>query len=298
MDPVLAASSLRVDVGGVPAVDGLTFATTGSWILLLGAARALLESACGLRRVARGELRIDGLPPVEAVRSGRSAAALLDPPLPPRWTVAEYARWSARLGGHGAAVAAGMAQEALERLHLEAHARTRLGKAPAPVRRLAPLAAALATGARVLLIEDPVAGLPADSAHSLARAMAHGLADRRVALFAGRIPLESPLALAADEAIVCAGSCIAMQGAPAELAARERAYAVRVAGDVPAFAASIEARGGRCVVARGPAGIVNPAVPVQLSLELGDFGTREVFALALEANAVVLELRPISRAFA
>src|SRR5580704_12086212 len=47
--PLLAASSLRVDVGGSPAVDGLTLATTGDRVLVLGAARALFEAAAGLR---------------------------------------------------------------------------------------------------------------------------------------------------------------------------------------------------------------------------------------------------------
>ena len=87
VQPVLTSSSLRVDVGGTSAVDGLSLASTGERILVLGAARALFEAAAAVRATARGELRVADLEPIDAVRTGVAASAPLDPPLPSTWTV-------------------------------------------------------------------------------------------------------------------------------------------------------------------------------------------------------------------
>ncbi len=299
MEPLLSASSLRVDVAGVPALDGLSFASTGQWVLVLGAARTLFEVCAGLRLAERGELRVDGAPPMEALRSGACASAPLDPPLPRRWTVADYVTWSARLAGQRAGAARAMATEAIARLRLEAYARAKLGGAAISVRRGAVIAAALATGAGTMLIEDPAAGLTGDAeaARSFARVVAKALEDRRTVVFAGRIALESPLALAADEAIVVDGAQAAFQGAPAEIAANEGAFAVRVAGDVRAFVQSAAARGARLLAPLPRVRPDRPAAQV-ISLELGELGTRDLFAIASSCDAVVLELRPLARAFA
>ena len=40
------------------------------------------------------------------------------------------------------------------------------------------------------------------------------------------------------------------------------------------------------------------SLPAQVTLELGALDTRDVMALALASDAVVLELRPLARAFA
>jgi ABC-type multidrug transport system ATPase subunit len=304
--PLLAARSLRVDVGGVPAIDGLTVETTGERVLVLGAARALFEAAAGLRATARGSLRIDGAAAIEACRAGLAAGAPLDPPMPPGWTIAQYVAWSARLAGRGRAEARAMASEAIDRLQLAAVASHTLRGAPKAVRRGTVVAAALATGAPALLLDDPLSGLPDDTARAFARVLDRALADRRAVVFAGRVPLDSPLALGADEAIVVDGARVAGRGAPAEIAAAERSYALRVMGDVDAFVRAVRARGGRAE----PTADAPP--PVHVRVELGspegpprgaDAGAlpltpRDLFGLAAEAGAVVLELRPLARALA
>jgi hypothetical protein len=184
------------------------------------------------------------------------------------------------------------AAEALSRMKLDAVAGARLSKATLTVRRATVLAAALATGAATLLVEDPVPGLPPETERTFARALVRALDGRRAVFFAGRVPLESPVALAADEALVVDGSHLEAQGAPGEIAARERAYALRVAGDVRAFAQSLAARGARLLA---PLDASNRG---RISVELGDFGTRELLGIAASCDAVVLELRPLSRAFA
>jgi ABC-type multidrug transport system ATPase subunit len=294
MHPILAASSLRIDVAGVPTLDALSVQSTGQSVLVLGAAHTLFEAAAALRAVDRGELLVNGLSPLDAVRSGACASAPLDPPMPRRWTALEYVAWSARLAGQPASAAREMASEALDRLQLASFARVRLGNAAPAVRRGTVVAAALATGATTLLVEDPAAGLP-DGGRTFARVVARALSDRRTAIFAGRIALESPLALAADEAIVIDGGRVALQGAPGELAANEGVFSLRVGGDVRAFVQLAAARGARLLAPLPPSG---PAAVLPIGIDLGQLGTSDLLAIASSCDAVILELRPLARAFA
>jgi ABC-type multidrug transport system ATPase subunit len=292
MLPRLASSHLRVDVGGVPAIDGLTLLSTGDHVLVLGAARALFEAAAGLRPIAHGELLVEGRAAIESVRAGVVSCAPLDPPLPGAWTVLQYAAWSACLVGHDRATARELATEGLMRMQITSMANTKLAVAPLPVRRATVLAAALATGATTLLLEDPALGLPDEAGHLLARATARATDDRRTVVFAARVPLESPVALAADEAIVIDGSFVTAQGAPAEIAASERTLALRVHGKVDAFQRAVEARGGRALVATGA------PPPVHVRVDLGPLCARDLLQIAAASDAVVLELRPLARPFA
>ena len=279
-------------MGGSPAIDGLTLATTGERVLVLGAARALFEAAAGLRAPARGSILVEGRSPRAAVSAGVAACAPLDPPMPPAWTVLQYVTWSARLAGHPKATAQGMAGEALERMHLGGVAGTKLGGVAPATRRGTVLAAALATGAQTLLVEDPLPGLPSEAVRPFARVIARAMGDHRVAIFAGRMPLESPLALAADEALVIDGAALSAQGAPAELAASEGTVAVRVHGDVAAFARAVDAGGGRAEVS------VGTPPPVHVRVELGPLAARDLLRIASACAATVVELYPLARAFA
>jgi ABC-type multidrug transport system ATPase subunit len=291
-EALLSASSLRVDVAGVPTLDGLVLATTGDRVLVLGGARALFEVAAGMRAVTRGEVRVAGVAPLAAVRSGLAASAPLDPPMPPRWTVSQYATWSARLAGYSMGDGRERAAEALVSLQLDEVAGAKLASASLAIRRATVVASAMAAGGALLLLEDPLSGLPDEAARPLARVLARALAGRRTIVFAARVALESPLALAADEAVVVDGSKVIAQGAPAQIAAAERTLALRVLGDVRAFAEALHAHGGRAQVASGL-----PA-PVHVQLELGPLAARDVLRIAEGAGAVVIELRPLARSFA
>jgi hypothetical protein len=118
------------------------------------------------------------------------------------------------------------------------------------------------------------------------------LADRRTAVFASRMALESPIALSAEEALVVDGSVLSAQGAPGEIAAAERTLVLRVEGDVGAFAREVERSGGRASVTAGA------PPPVHVRVELGPLVARELLRIAAEAQATVVELRPLARAFA
>jgi ABC-type multidrug transport system ATPase subunit len=290
--PLLACSSLRVDVAGTPALDGLTLESTGQWVVVLGASRGLFEAAAGLRDIEHGDLLVAGASPASASRTGAAAAAPVDPPLPPRWTVFQYIRWSARLSGLSGATCEVSVREALERLQLFPHRSARLGTASVTVRRATVIGAALATGAPIVLLEDPIVVLSRETEVPLARVVARALLDRAVVLFAGRIALDSPLAIAADEAIVVEGSSVVAQGPPAEIAVRENTFAVRVVGDVEALAKALAHSG--CYLQNSASAVDAD----RFTVSLGSLGTSDLLRVAEANEAVVLELRPLTRVFA
>ena len=291
MHPLLAAAAVRIDVANVPAVDGFDLATQGDRVVVLGCARALFEAAAGLRGVARGQMTTVGRPPVDAVRARELAGAPFDPPLPPRWSVGEYVTWSARLAGHDRASARATTAEALAAMELTELARSRLGGVPLAARRGTVLAAALATGARALLVDDPLAGLVDEAASAFARVVVRALEGRRWILFAGRLALESPIACAADEAIVLDGARVVARGAPSALAAERTTLALKVGGtteQVTAYASAIESSGGKAGVAARSLGLTH------LRVELGPLTTKDLFRLAVASQATLLELRPFA----
>jgi ABC-type multidrug transport system ATPase subunit len=282
------AEDLRVDVDGVPAVDGLTFRTNGESVLVLGAPRALFEALTGLRPASRGHLAVRGMPAYEAARQRRIAGCALDPPMPPRWTPLEYVTWNARLSGASSADAKVLARQALERVQLGAFAAAPLRGLVVHARRATVLAAALATGAEILAVEDPLGALPEETSRSYARIVAQALSGRPSLVFAPRMPLTSPLALAADDALVVTSSRLEAQGQPAEIASAERRFVLRVHGTTDALAARVAGRGGRLE----PHG-------AQVIVDLGEaLTTPELLGMCHEANVTVVELRPLSRALA
>lgn len=286
---LLEARGLRVDRDGSPEVDRLSFTTKPSsknGVLVLGAPRGLFEATAGLVKPAAGELLIEGEPAFEAAQRSMVAGAAATMPLPDKWTLERYTTWSARLGGATKSMAAVGAHRAISRLDVREHANTPFEKAPLHVRILAPLAAALATGAATLVIEDPLTTLPSDHARDLARRILAALEDRRWVFFAGKIAPGSPFALAAGEAVVVNGSRV-VQGAVVELAAREGTYAVRIHGEARTFARLVGSSGG---TTRGDGD--------DMLVDLGaTLHTRDLFDLADQAHSVIVELRPLSRAF-
>jgi ABC-type Na+ transport system ATPase subunit NatA len=284
--PTLLAEDLRIDVDGVPACDGLTFTATGERILVLGAPRALFAAATGLAAVVRGALSVCGVPAARAASGGLIAGAAMDPPTPPRWTIRDYVEWSARLSGVSRADARRSATEAIDALQLGTMAKTPTGRLVPHARRATVVAAALATRAEIIALEDPLGGLPDEIADSYATVLRAALANCAWIIFAPRMPLTSPLALAADEAIVATASRIDAQGAPAEIAAAVRRFVGRVDGSAVAIAPLLEARGAS-VEDRG----------AHVVFDLGaEMTTSELMAICATAGVGVVELIPVARA--
>ncbi len=284
--PLLEVEDLRVDVDGVPACDGLALATTGERVLVLGAPRALFEAVGGLRPIQRGAIRVRGAAPAQAVDGRVVAVVPLDPPLPPKWTAATYIRWSSRLAGHGGAEAKRHTASAIERMQLGAMTEKPLATFPPHARRAVVVGAALATEAAAVALEDPLGGLAEDVARSWARILVQALGDRPWMVFAPRVPLTSPLALAADEAAIVTSARTFAQGAPAELAATDKRYIARIHGALDALGALLSERGATMQVQGA-----------QVVLDLGEsLTTAELLGLCGEANVTVVEMLPIARA--
>jgi len=278
---------LRVDVDGVPELDGLSFATTGERVLALAAPRALFRAAAGLLRIRHGELRTSGLSPLQAVSQRVAASAPVDAPLPPSWKAEEYVSWSARLAGHGKDDAHALTRDAFRLLKADGMRGRKIRQLSLEARRALVIAAALATGAKTLLLEDPLRGLSEEEARQLARHIVRATAGVQLVVFASRASLASPLAIDADEAMVIDGTRVVAQGAPAEIAARERSYAVRVQGETAEFARAVQRRGAR--IEGGGA---------LFTVDLGDtLRVNDLLDAAAVSGAVVLELSPLSLAF-
>ncbi|MBX3219716.1 MAG: hypothetical protein KF795_04300 [Labilithrix sp.] len=285
-EPLLFADDLRVDVDGVPACDGLSFKTTGEHLLVLGAPRAVFDAATGLASVVRGGLSVRGRPAAEAAAAGLIAGAPREPPAPPRWTVTEYVQWSARLAGVPAFEARASAEAAIAKLQLRAMAKTELARLVAHARRATIVAAAIATCAEVIALEDPLGGLADELVAPYAKVLAEALADRAWIVFAPRMPLTNPLAAAADEAIVATALRTEAQGPPAELVAAERRFVARMDGPLDAVAPALAARGAS-IEAHG----------AHLVVDLGaSMTTSELVAVCDGANVSVIELVPAFRA--
>ena len=287
VEPLLHADNVRVD-DGVPVVEGLTIETTGTNVAIVGAARALFEAVCGVRPVTRGTLRICGMSPRDALRAGAIASAPIDVPVPARWTVLEFARENARLAGQAKSTADKLAKDALHAMQLDAYATKKLAAVDMPVKRAAMIAAALATGAGAIVVEDFTAGLPDAAARSLSKLFVAACEGRRWVVFAGRLALSSPLGLHADEALLFAGGRFVCAGLPAEIASRERTYTVRTSGEAEPFAAKLRERGAHVEAVGSALTVTMPE----------DFATHELVALARDSNVIVLELLPLSGALA
>ncbi len=285
--PLLELTRARVDVAGIPAVDDLSLASTSRSLVLLGGPNVLFEALSGMRTPSHGEVRVRGAAAHAAARDGALAGAPLDPPLPPRWTLRQYATWSARLAGNSKREAVALAADAIAQLKLGAFADQKLAQAPTHVRRAGVVAAALATGAQTLVLEDPAVSLPDDAGRNLARAILRAVGERSWIVCASRLQLESPFALDAEEAIVVAPDHVVAQGAPAEIAAREHAYSVRVVGRADLFR-ELAAQAGARVAGEGGA----------LLVDLGEnLAVSDILRMAADAQATVVELRPLSHAF-
>jgi ABC-type multidrug transport system ATPase subunit len=285
-EPILVADDLRVDVEGAPACDGLGFRTTGERVLVLGAPRALFEAATSIAPLARGSLVVRGTPAKHATERGVIAGVASDSPMPPSWTVTEYVRWSARLAGVPAAEAISSAEAAIAKLKLDPLAKTPLSRVVPHARRATAVAAALATFAEVIALDDPLGGLPDEVARTYAEVLVGALEERAWVVFAPRLPLASPLAMAADEAIVASATRVDAQGPPAEIAAATRRFVGRATGRLEAIAPALSARGAR-VEQRG----------AHVLFDLGrEMTTSELFAICAGVDVAIVELVPVARA--
>ncbi|GAA2595243.1 ATP-binding cassette domain-containing protein [Actinomadura fulvescens] len=182
-DEGLRATGVTVRLGGLTAVDGVGLeAPPGTVTGLVGTGGAgkttLLDVITGLRRPAVGTVHLDGADLTSCAAHERArhgmARTFQRPEAFGSLTVQENVLVAAEL--HTARQrrrrdarrsAAILADSLLERVGITAYAGRRAGTVPMGVARLMELARALAAEPRLLLLDEPWAGLPVPTARSL-----------------------------------------------------------------------------------------------------------------------------------
>jgi len=131
------------------------------------------------------------------------------------------ASWRRGLGRYGAAL--DEAQALLASLMLAPHGTTPTRELPYGRQRLLEIALALASRPKVLLLDEPAAGVPRDESAQLFEAI-EGLSRDIAVLF-----IEHDMSLVfrfASRIVVMVGGAILVEGSPAEIAADERVHEV------------------------------------------------------------------------
>jgi ABC-type branched-subunit amino acid transport system ATPase component len=231
---VLRAEGLVVRFGGVAALDSVEVsAAAGCVVGLVGANGAgkttLLDCLSGQLRPQAGRIWLDGR---DVTRLGPGRRARLgvvrsfhDARLFPTMAVPDVLRLAQpRTPGPGrwprrsTAVARAAAREELaERMDLAPLADRRVGELSTGERKRLDLACALAGPSRVLLLDEPSAGLAAAEVAQLARwlRLAVSVSGAAVVMVEHDLPLVWTLA---DRVVVLAGGHVVAEGPPAGLA--------------------------------------------------------------------------------
>lgn len=289
MTAMIASDGLRVDDALGESVSGLTFATSGRRVLLLGAPSALVPSLGGLAKPRRGSLSIDGRSAAEARRSGRLAVVPARLAVPPKWTARRYVEASAELAGIARPEV--VADRALGLMALGDLAAAPLGRQSDLVQRGVAIAAAIALPDAVIVLEEPLVGLEAELAATFAATLVRALEERAWAVCAARLPRSSPLVLAADEALVFEAEAVAERGSPSRVAGEASHAAVVVELREPARAEALRAALDR-------RGIPAENLSGRLMIDFpADRGARDVLAVARELSIAVRAIAPRSGPF-
>ncbi|MFR9804054.1 ABC transporter ATP-binding protein [Pseudonocardia sp. RS010] len=176
----LAADGVVMSFGGVDALKEVTLgARPGDWLGLIGpngsGKTTMLNVLSGLYRPRAGTVRLDGTDLTRLAPAARSALGVVrtfqHPQLARSLTLRENVLVGARLGGGGRAGAERRADEVLDRFACARWAHTLPEEAPYGVRKIVEVARAAATGPRVVLLDEPAAGLSTEERVELSAAL-------------------------------------------------------------------------------------------------------------------------------
>ncbi len=179
MTATLVCQNARIDLAGVPLLEGLTLESHAERLALLGAWSPLFQLALGEAVLSQGDLKVLDLPLVPALRSGKLGVACLDPPLPAKWRVLDYLRESARLGGVGRGQASRLARARLRDHGLEALVPRSLQNLSRAERRCLQIVRAVLLQPELLMIEAPLSDLDAHGQALVAETLERAAAGRR-----------------------------------------------------------------------------------------------------------------------
>ncbi|TQS27383.1 ABC transporter ATP-binding protein [Microbispora sp. KK1-11] len=208
--------------GGKRAVDGVTLRCGPGLLALLGpngAGKSTLMRICAtVTRPTSGRVLFDGTDVVSRPDALRGVLGYLpqDFGVYPHLTAREFLSYLAALKGLAARAARARIDELLELVNLTEAVRTPLGKYSGGMLRRVGIAQALLADPRVLIVDEPTAGLDPEERVRF-RAMLADLAEDRVVLLSTHIvsDIES---VASDVAVVTAGRLL-RRGTPEALLA-------------------------------------------------------------------------------
>lgn len=242
----------------------------------------------GAEGLAISDIRVDvgGRSIDRALASGQLALAPLDLRLPLRESARTYLSWAAILAGMQVSAAS---QALAQRFGFGAYLDKPLQSAPPHIRRAVVVAAAFLSGAQLLVLEDPLDGLPADVAEEFTQVLARALQGRRVLWLAPRIDAASPLASSCEEALWFHGSACVHRGPPSALSASDT-YILSLRGPGDAFTDRLSADG-----------VVATAIATGTSTSTSTWSVRtretwRIFSAAGDVGATVTSLKPLGRA--
>jgi len=217
----------------VTALDGLTFRIRrGETVALLGPNGAgkttAAEIILGLQRPDRGEVRVYGGAPAEAISGGRVGAMLQDADLPQGVTPAELIELIRGLYATPLSLA-----DVLQLSDLENVAGRKVERLSGGQKQRVRLALALAGDPELLVLDEPTAALDVAARRAFWDRVGASVADGRTVLFATH-RLEEADAIASFILVIAGGRLVA-SGTPDQIrvAAAGRTMVSFVAADVP-----------------------------------------------------------------
>lgn len=246
--PLLQARDASVAVDGVTMISKLSLSTRGDRVLLVGSSEVLLAAISGaalytseqpseqaegegIARVVGGALAVLGKDVARGQHRTVCAVALLDPPLPPDWSVGEYLKWSARLSGATRGEAGSLAEAALERLGLGALFRQRLPRLAPLQRRGVVLASAIVSSPAALILVAPLSGAVDGAADYLLQLISTAARGRALLTTTPQLSLDSAvgqLARSATDICLMRNGHLVMQAQPTEVLAGACFYELTV----------------------------------------------------------------------
>jgi energy-coupling factor transporter ATP-binding protein EcfA2 len=283
--PLLAASDLRVDFGGAPALERGSFEIAGPSAVLVGpGGQALLAALAGAAEIRAGSLGVAGSDVTTGAHRRKTGLAPLDPPLFESWESLEYLVWGGRLFGLSANDARTAAGRTLEKLGLAKLSRSPIARLSTAERRALVLAQAVLTDPPVLVASAPLSGLERDAATFLLDVCDRAFDGRRWLSSAfdwGPDGRERPLLERAAEVLVFSAGGLARRGTLRSLEAGA-GYELAVLGPIEPLAALLAERG--IVLHGGPRRYFVDLPPEATSADL--------LSCSIESATPIVELTP------
>ncbi|MFO0665020.1 MAG: hypothetical protein U0174_13785 [Polyangiaceae bacterium] len=225
------------------------------------------------------DVQVGGRGVAAALAAGELGIAPIDLRLPDRETPATYLAMASVLDGRSTPP-----RDLARRFGFEPMLASPIGKVPPHVRRAIGIATAYQTGAKVLVLEDPLDGLPVDVAEEFTRVLANALAGRQVLWLAPRLAPSMALSSIAGEALWFHGTACVKRG-KADAATAGDACRVSVVGSASAFSERLGADGVACSPISEDAQTSTWLVHTR--------ATWRIFAAAADVGATVTELEPL-----